>query len=509
MEPRFGHDFSRVRVHTDDRAAESARAVNALAYTVGRDVVFGKSQYEPGTRTGKMLLAHELTHVLQQSSQMSPIPLEIDRGPTDPLERAANNVAEQIISDRQPASDLPGIPDGTNRHAIPSLGHSHYLIQRQANMSLAEETRATPASNPERQARLEQLLNQINTQTEENLSLRSELDALSPASSEERTGLETEINSRRSALIPLLEQRIALLEEEIAALKAGAGPNPVSSPEHPEAETFGSELTRRERERGQHEQQLRPLKRWQMQNDINTINEQIAEIDRELATLPPESTPTTNNLFLRRAELERQKKEIAVALTSTATEFKQFDSRWGATRYGTSPNCTNVQQAGCGPTSLSIMLNYLYQEDPESLAASGSMEIVTPQETVPYAITHGRICPDPVTGAGGGTVGDTMVTQVHTGWPGYRGRIITLAEASTQLRSGNLVMFLCKNCTGKNRSGGDKHYGGHFMVLNGVNDDGTSFNVLDPGANEAKDIETISQEELKSHAKGFWIVERM
>jgi hypothetical protein len=66
MEPRFGHDFSGVRVHTDAKAAESARAVNALAYAVGRDVVFGESQYTPHTSAGKKLLAHELTHTLQQ-----------------------------------------------------------------------------------------------------------------------------------------------------------------------------------------------------------------------------------------------------------------------------------------------------------------------------------------------------------------------------------------------------------------------------------------------------------
>src|SRR2546429_6807092 len=67
MEPRFVHDFSQVRVHTDERAVESAEAVNALAYTVGRDVVFGEGQYEPETGEGKRLLAHELTHVVQQS----------------------------------------------------------------------------------------------------------------------------------------------------------------------------------------------------------------------------------------------------------------------------------------------------------------------------------------------------------------------------------------------------------------------------------------------------------
>src|SRR5277367_4161511 len=66
MEPRFGHDFSRVRVHTDARAAESARAVNALAYTAGPNIVFAHAQYEPQNLVGRRLLSHELAHVVQQ-----------------------------------------------------------------------------------------------------------------------------------------------------------------------------------------------------------------------------------------------------------------------------------------------------------------------------------------------------------------------------------------------------------------------------------------------------------
>jgi hypothetical protein len=66
MEPRFGHDFSKVRVHTDSKAAESAAAVNALAYTVGRDMVFATGQYAPASIAGKKVVAHELTHVVQQ-----------------------------------------------------------------------------------------------------------------------------------------------------------------------------------------------------------------------------------------------------------------------------------------------------------------------------------------------------------------------------------------------------------------------------------------------------------
>jgi len=66
FEPRFGYDFSGVRVHTDAKAAESARTLNARAYTVGRDVVLGEGQYMPGTLRGQRLIAHELTHVVQQ-----------------------------------------------------------------------------------------------------------------------------------------------------------------------------------------------------------------------------------------------------------------------------------------------------------------------------------------------------------------------------------------------------------------------------------------------------------
>ncbi len=68
---RFGHDFANVRVHADAQAAESARSVSALAYTVGSHVVFGAGQFSPGTRAGQQLLAHELAHVVQQTGRFT------------------------------------------------------------------------------------------------------------------------------------------------------------------------------------------------------------------------------------------------------------------------------------------------------------------------------------------------------------------------------------------------------------------------------------------------------
>jgi hypothetical protein len=71
FEPRFGKDFSNVRIHTDAVAASSAQSINALAYTTGNNIVFNQGQYSPGSEAGQRLMAHELTHVVQQSEGMN------------------------------------------------------------------------------------------------------------------------------------------------------------------------------------------------------------------------------------------------------------------------------------------------------------------------------------------------------------------------------------------------------------------------------------------------------
>jgi hypothetical protein len=96
IEPPFGHDFGHVRVHTDARAAQSARAINALAYTVGRDVVFGAGQFAPHSCEGRKLLAHELTHVVQQQH---PAPANLHIAPAhDALEDEANSIANGLVA---------------------------------------------------------------------------------------------------------------------------------------------------------------------------------------------------------------------------------------------------------------------------------------------------------------------------------------------------------------------------------------------------------------------------
>lgn len=97
MESRFGHDFTDVRVHTGGEAAEAARAVDALAYTVGRDIVFGRNQYDPSSSDGRRLIAHELTHVLQQQQSGSRA-LQRQPAPAAPALDAAD---KQIVDSAQ------------------------------------------------------------------------------------------------------------------------------------------------------------------------------------------------------------------------------------------------------------------------------------------------------------------------------------------------------------------------------------------------------------------------
>jgi len=108
MGPKFQHDFSHVRVHTDSRAAASARAVNALAYTVGQNVVLDTGKFALRSRPGMQTLAHELTHVIQQDAHVVESPQESElviRSPEDSHEEAAEWNGAHILT-AQPARAL-------------------------------------------------------------------------------------------------------------------------------------------------------------------------------------------------------------------------------------------------------------------------------------------------------------------------------------------------------------------------------------------------------------------
>lgn len=125
LEPRFGTDFSSVRVHTDHHAARSAQAVGALAYTVGQHIVFGEGSYAPHSRAGQHLLAHELTHSIQQRTAPASLSPRMTVGAVDTAaEVEADHVADRVVAG----------------HAAPAIGAmAAPVLQRQPGPTLVDK----------------------------------------------------------------------------------------------------------------------------------------------------------------------------------------------------------------------------------------------------------------------------------------------------------------------------------------------------------------------------------
>jgi hypothetical protein len=103
FEPRFGCDLSRVRVHTGPKAGSAAAVLDARAFTVGWDVVFGDGEYCPHSPSGKWLLAHELAHVVQQRDRVAELPERVGT-PGDLIELEADVAAARVLAGRDVSS---------------------------------------------------------------------------------------------------------------------------------------------------------------------------------------------------------------------------------------------------------------------------------------------------------------------------------------------------------------------------------------------------------------------
>jgi Domain of unknown function (DUF4157) len=137
MESRLGADFGDVRVHTDHAASESARAISAQAYTVGSDVVFQSGRYEPASSGGQRMLAHELTHVVQQRS--GPVDGTPAAGgisisdPSDRFEQAAERNADLVMAGHTVAPAPGGAPVSAQREeeTVQEMPVQALAVQRQ------------------------------------------------------------------------------------------------------------------------------------------------------------------------------------------------------------------------------------------------------------------------------------------------------------------------------------------------------------------------------------------
>ncbi len=297
MEAHFGHDFSRVRVHDDVRASASAQTVNAQAYTVGRNIVFGAGRYAPGTTAGKRLLAHELTHVVQQCG-------------------------ESRILQRQ-AGRAPQPPNGTELL-------SGVIAKVSAAMQALEEKRGDPGSEPGRAAQYDHQIQALS------IALVQLMELQASGSNEQKARIAQQFNS-------LLAQRGAL-QELTAPATVQRKPNYPVSFDHSlerEADTVAEQVATGPGIRTKASRH--PLRKV---NGVRNIQRQggpaEAVIAIEVAAGPP-------GWLLLAAEVV-----VAAAVVAGAT-YLASRRGWNCTAScnveGTAPHCTGrVTGAGSGPS---------------------------------------------------------------------------------------------------------------------------------------------------------------
>lgn len=121
FEPRFGHDFGQVRIHADDKAAQAASSINARAFTVGRDVVFGRGQYAPATDAGLRLIAHELTHVVQQQGTPQAAVQRAAEAPKPPVNEDTEKEIPAVVAENIDLSALAAaVPEPAAAQPLPA-----------------------------------------------------------------------------------------------------------------------------------------------------------------------------------------------------------------------------------------------------------------------------------------------------------------------------------------------------------------------------------------------------
>ena len=186
--------------------------------------------------------------------------------------------------------------------------------------------------------------------------------------------------------------------------------------------------------------------------------------------------------------------------------YEQNDARWKTKVYGSARNDTTIGEAGCGPTSLAMVLQYLMNNGSRPRYACYA---VSPPQTAAYAAMHGRV-------SGRGTDANKMIMGIKDKWPEFAGTKVSFTEAAQLVGEGRLVIFLSHGCAGYSfkqplHRAPDVHYAAHYMILAGVEGPvgpDQIFYVVDGGRRAERSMRFIKQSELQRHAAGFWWVYR-
>ncbi len=169
-------------------------------------------------------------------------------------------------------------------------------------------------------------------------------------------------------------------------------------------------------------------------------------------------------------------------------EYRQAESTWGNLKYGSTNarwknvKWTTMAEAGCGPTSLAIVLDYLDRLNSPDRDVPACFPGVDPSNTMKYTSTYGRAADKNDKPAG--TAGSVMMANLSKQYPDYEAEdVYDLKHAANFLKAGTPLVFLCQNCTSYKYVSGQKKtttFPGHFMVLVGVENDEKTFWISDP-----------------------------
>jgi Zn-dependent peptidase ImmA (M78 family) len=220
MEGRFDYDFSRVRVHTDAGAAESAHRLAARAYTSGSHIVFAEGQYAPETSAGRGLLGHELAHVVQQGSAAAPSP-EAGAGERSAAEREAEAIAQRVAAGL--AAPAPAVRAGPGVYLAPAAAAPARppleLIDSRAKVITDSNEEAKRAGDQRRFEALREDVRRIIATVNEVVRVSSALSSVQRFVGIPSSPGSVELGSQN----PLVQEVLSALESLAADLDAGAG----------------------------------------------------------------------------------------------------------------------------------------------------------------------------------------------------------------------------------------------------------------------------------------------
>jgi rubredoxin len=167
FEPRFGQDFSRVRIHTDANAAESARAMNAMAFIIGHDISFGTGKYDHRTHNDKLLLAHELTHTIQQEDTNYQRDMLNINGVNDAYERNSKSISNVVVLNK-----IPNVPIMSTAAKLQRQTLDTYVNKGKEEEKEVDSTVHTESEYTERQNTLnERLVTAAIKEMDENMNI--------------------------------------------------------------------------------------------------------------------------------------------------------------------------------------------------------------------------------------------------------------------------------------------------------------------------------------------------